>query len=656
MGKQRKMFKAGGLDLQPAPGISEPRLWVRRLVIWQKPGEQPVRDIKLHRGLNIVWSPDPAEKGAKGDSIGHGAGKTLFCTLLRYCLGEDSFAPESQHKRIKDAFKEGYVGAEVVLDGTTWAILRPIGNRLKHFAVPNGSLEQLLDDNAAATTMQPFIDALQESLITPDVVGMIPDHRPGAAWQSALAAMTRDQGCHLEDVLSWRDAKSDSRSPVRDMSKDQRLVTLRLLVSAYSAKELELEVKIAEADVHKRDAEAELAYQKQFCVRLHRELCKSLSLDPAKLPLEDMGVAAIESAAKARLEAVRASPGNGSLGDPDAIQKARSEATRLAFDLTEKCNAAQSNVALANTLAQQAERELPTAKGNLDTEGNLRCPICDKLISTVLAEGCGITLEPCNVVELRRRIEVLNKQRDDAKAAQERHTRELESLQPQLQRARAEAERLDSQLAAILNTMAKARGAQREAERLVDDAARLKAGIRQRDEALRGVHACEAELNELREKAKHYREKHQEVFTRLSEHISALVRRLLGKHAEGKLVLDGKGLHVNVALGGDLSTAAIEVLKVWAADLAILCLSIEGRTKLPAFLIHDSPRESDLGQSIYERTFELAQELETIGKEPLFQYIVTTTSEPPKALQKPPHCILNIHGAPAEARLLRTDL
>src|SRR5690606_33841469 len=318
--------------------------------------------------------------------IGHGAGKTLFCTLLRYCLGEDSFAPESQRNRIRDAFKDGYVGAEVVLHGTIWAILRPIGIRLKHFAVPGGNLEQLLDDNAAATTMQPFIDALQNSLITPDVVGMIPDHRPGAAWQSALAAMTRDQGCHLEDVLSWRDARSDSRSPVRDMAKDQRLVTLRLLVGAYSAKELELEVKIAEADVHKKDAEAEFAYQKQFCVRLHRELCKKLSLDPAKLPIEDMGVAAIESEAKAKLEAIQASPGKGSLGDPDAIQKARSKASRLAFDLTEKCNSAQTAATLAAIQARQAQSELPTAKADLDSEGNLRCPICDKLINKVLAE------------------------------------------------------------------------------------------------------------------------------------------------------------------------------------------------------------------------------------------------------------------------------
>lgn len=656
MGKQRKMFKAGGLDLQPAPGITEPRLWVRRLVIWQKPGEQPIRDIKLHRGLNIVWSPDSGGSGAKGGSIGHGAGKTLFCTLLRYCLGEDSFAPESQRNRIRDAFKDGYVGAEVALDGTTWAILRPIGNRLKHFAVLGGNLEQLLDENAAATTMEPFVDALQESLITREVVNMIPDHRPGAAWQSALAAMTRDQGCHFEDVLSWRDARSDSRSPVRDMSKEQRLVTLRLLVGAYSAKELELEVKIAEADLHKKDAEAEYAYQRQFCVRLHRDLCKVLSLDPAKLPLEDIGVVAIESAAKANLEAVRTGAGDESLGDPDAFQKARSEAIRLAFDLTEKCNTAQRNVTQANTLAQQAERELPTAKADLDTEGNLRCPVCDKLIDKVLAEGCGITLEPCNIIELRRRIDVLNKQREDAKRAQEHHTKELKSLQPKLQQARAEVERLDSQLGAVLSTQAKSRGVQREAERLVDDAARLKKAIKQRDEAFQGVQARETELNELREKARHYREKHGEVFTRLSEHTGALIRQLLGKHAEAELVLDGKGLHVNVEKRGNLSTAAIEVLKVWAADVAILCLSIEGRTKLPAFLIHDSPRESDLGQSIYERTFELVQALEGVGNEPLFQYIVTTTSEPPKAMQKTHYCVLDIHGAPAKERLLRTDL
>ncbi|MBN0055952.1 chromosome segregation protein SMC, partial [Pseudomonas aeruginosa] len=74
------------LCLTPPAQMHEPRLWVRRLVIWEKPGEPPLRDVPLRPGLNIVWTPDD-------NGIGHGVGKTLFCRLLRYCLGEDKFAP-----------------------------------------------------------------------------------------------------------------------------------------------------------------------------------------------------------------------------------------------------------------------------------------------------------------------------------------------------------------------------------------------------------------------------------------------------------------------------------------------------------------------------------------------------------------------------------
>jgi hypothetical protein len=48
-------------------------------------------------------------------------------------------------------------------------------------------------------------------------------------------------------------------------------------------------------------------------------------------------------------------------------------------------------------------------------------------------------------------------------------------------------------------------------------------------------------------------------------------------------------------MGGDRSTAAIDSLKVLGFDLSALCLSIEGATRVPAFLVHDSPREADLG-------------------------------------------------------------
>jgi hypothetical protein len=73
-------------------------------------------------------------------------------------------------------------------------------------------------------------------------------------------------------------------------------------------------------------------------------------------------------------------------------------------------------------------------------------------------------------------------------------------------------------------------------------------------------------------------------------------------------------------------------------DLAAMCMSIEGGTHIPAFLVHDSPREADLGLSHYHRLFQLARGLEQFGDQPLFQYIVTTTTRPPDELMQQPWC------------------
>src|SRR5712671_2252106 len=82
---QHDLFPRPPFSITPEPGRKEPRLWVRRLVIWREPGEI-IRTIDLKPGFNIVWSRDPGSQ--QTGPIGHGGGKTMFCRLLRYCLGE----------------------------------------------------------------------------------------------------------------------------------------------------------------------------------------------------------------------------------------------------------------------------------------------------------------------------------------------------------------------------------------------------------------------------------------------------------------------------------------------------------------------------------------------------------------------------------------
>ena len=66
-------------------------------------------------------------------------------------------------------------------------------------------------------------------------------------------------------------------------------------------------------------------------------------------------------------------------------------------------------------------------------------------------------------------------------------------------------------------------------------------------------------------------------------------------------------------------------------------------------------READLGLSVYHRLFSMVAMLEREGGS-VFQYIVTTTTQPPANFQAEPWLRETLHGAPATDRLLRCDL
>jgi hypothetical protein len=142
----------------------------------------------------------------------------------------------------------------------------------------------------------------------------------------------------------------------------------------------------------------------------------------------------------------------------------------------------------------------------------------------------------------------------------------------------------------------------------------------------------------------------------LSLAFDAVLKELVPSNIEGEAKLDGNGLSLTAKLDGERSTAAIDSLKVVAFDLAALVLTMEGRSCLPGFLLHDSPREADLGRSIYDRLFQFGRKLESFGPSPPFQYIVTTTTEPPGEFHSEPWLRLMLRGTPAAERLLKIDL
>ena len=228
--------------------------------------------------------------------------------------------------------------------------------------------------------------------------------------------------------------------------------------------------------------------------------------------------------------------------------------------------------------------------------------------------------------------------------------------QDQLANSRLSEDRLQDRLKRLEAAHNSRESAWYSAKRLTDDVEHLADLMDQQQAAENTLRDRAAPIEQKRDRMGTFLDQQTRVIAHLSQKFDPIIRWLVGQDATGAITLNGNGLNLTVQMGGNRSTSAIDSLKVIAFDLAALCLSIEGATCVPAFLVHDSPREADLGLSLYDQVFHLAHWLEGVGGKPLFQYVVTTTTRPPPDLAKPPWLRLTLRGAPAPERLMKGDL
>jgi hypothetical protein len=131
-----------------------------------------------------------------------------------------------------------------------------------------------------------------------------------------------------------------------------------------------------------------------------------------------------------------------------------------------------------------------------------------------------------------------------------------------------------------------------------------------------------------------------------------VAKAILGRDAECSLKLTGNGLQAKLSGEG----VAMDSLTAIVFDLAAMLMAVEGLARLPALFIHDSPREADLGRLLYHKLFRLVAKLEELGTVPPFQYVVTTTTEPPLELQTPKFLVARLVGEGDERRFLRRSV
>jgi hypothetical protein len=658
MPQQDDLFPVPPLSVEVPKSLTEPRLWVRRLKIWKEPGGEVIRDIELRPGLNIIWSPDgDDDPDGGGRAIGHGSGKTLFCRLLRYCLGEVRFADEVQRDAISTAFLNGVVGAEVMLDGVCWVVARPLGIGRKHFAVEAGNLDVVAKMEGTATGIELLIDAIEAAILGDGTSRLARLSAGQRAWPIALAWAARDQECRFDDVLDWRSSASgsDAPQPASGDAKGPRLLAMRAFLNAITDEEQAARRGEQDLATQLDQAKRQRSFLEWDQARRVERLVRDLDLGDTSLPDMPLLLDSLKSAAKERLAAVTRLPSGGDAELDEArrnLQDARSTLRNIELRAAEL----DVRLPLEEKLLAQMSSEIPGLSAAAQSAASLVCPICEVPIDTALAEGCKLSHKLPDQAQCRARLEAKREEIHTQKNEIAGISAEIGALKPEIalasQKARQAEDRVErlEKAADARNTSWRTatRGVedvQRAAE-IVDEVARAEAAIRKLEDALQGT----------REQLRGFEDKQAKAIGAVSQKFSAIIRRLLGDDAKGFVRLTGKGLEIAVEAGGDRRTAAIQSLKVLAFDLACLCLSVEGRTRIPAFLIHDSPREADLGQTIYDKHFRLLRELEEELAGGTFQYLITTTTRPPLDINKGPWQRLVLRGAPGRERLLGRDL
>jgi uncharacterized protein YydD (DUF2326 family) len=652
---QLKLLKKPKLEIIPEEGRTAPRLWIRRLVIWEEPGKF-IRDISLKPGLNIIWSPDPGEVqlGDDNQTIGHGSGKSTFCRLLRYCLGEDSFAPEIQRDAILTRFPKGCVGAEVLLDGQLWVVVRFFDGRIQDIVVENGSFDFAFQEGTEGTTINPLRKAIAASILGSAAKLMPQSIETYDAWQAALAWLTRDQECRFSKPLEWRSPDSKSNSPVQGLSTDDLLTIVRALIKAGSFKELEAKEKERKEAKNLDVYHSELTRLESYCERVRSELDSFFGVDQtsgSQLDLEGLKTAIYQNYMKSM-----SLPDNSSTANLDTARQARDKAR-------EKFNALESQ--LNETIIREEEKnnqlslmraERPNTYAKLMKGENPVCMVCEVPIDKALAEGCSISHASYDPKIIQERIQKLNVQI----SYMEREIKELHNKKPGFENSIKQLKQglkpLEDAVRIIEAALYERSQSVRTAQRYMDNIERYESLIAEKEKLKEKISTTSYNLKKIREALSEHRKSVSRTIRKISAKFDAIFRELVPVNVSGLIKLDGNGLALEIEHGGKCTTAALESLKVVAFDLAVLAMTMEGQTYLPAFLLHDSPREADLGFSLYSRVFDLASRFEQSVPSPLFQYIITTTTSPPKQYQSDEWVRLVIHGSPARERMLRVDL
>lgn len=651
---QLKFFQPQEIEFSIRDQDFGPRLWVRRLAIW-KNASTLLRDIPLRRGVNIVWSPDISNNG--NGATPHGSGKSTFCRLIRYCLGERHFANEDQRSLMQQKLPDGFVGAEIIIDGECWVVTRPIGANVPSRYSKAERIEDTFSQLLLGTDTPTIAPVISDRFCT-EYRDQVPENlSPDQVWDVILAWLARDQECRLDDVFDWRSKRSGSGSPAQELALDTKLAVVRLAIGALAAKEISISGEVRNLVRQRDKLRQELGHLHWFQQNRFDELCEKLSLPKGRDPSDTMvRRELIDKANEELAKAIGITHTKGLSPRADLTSKRR----RFQVERDEAVKNHADAQALLKTLPAQisaTRSEQGIERARLESGVIVRCTICKVNIDEVRAKGCGISTERCDLDLIQARIQQAEENIRELESQKDTLSRTVNELVSQIERISGELENIDREFETLEQEFTATDRGFEEVRELAREVRWFDRKMADRDEETRRLKDIEARIEGRRDSIKLERESVASTIGDLETIFQQLVASLMPKGCDGKIRLDGNGLHTEILMdrGVGLSTAAVESFKIVAFDLAAMILSVNGKARVPSLLIHDSPREADLDSNIYSNLFDFVLGLEDKASPPPFQYIITTTTAPSQRARKHDTMRLELSSTPAEARLFTLD-
>ena len=635
-----------GNVITPATSDIRPRLWVETLWLLESlTAEQPLREIALKRGLNLIVSPP------RTDSPGHGVGKTAFCQLLRFML-EDPLWSEGSTLRDEllqsRELKDGAVAARVHVGGDTWTVLKPWQHQ-KHYRASRTASWQQLAASEVENDFSGYQAALRKNLVEILPVQHLPGSKQPIEWHQILAWCSRDQNARYQSYFQWRAEGVGFTQPAKSPVALIQIV-LGLLRDAGTLRDLEKAVK--QADELKTKLQELREEPERLLKHVRRQINRRLSTSDA-IPFRQDGLYEhpnLIGIARQRHKAYHQ--------EHQAIDTERQRLASERQSCVEKRAPLESRIELvANELAQhdalilgdsKRVEELRNEASSLQQSLPTKCDAGNRLL-----QDCHYVIERIEQTQIDRTQRVNQHQR-----SKESLERDAATLRLRLNVLKAEVTPIDAQLAEVDKSGAEldARYAQSLSSSqllsdAIDDYDHYESVVSGRtkwtaiDDVERKLDATQQDYARLRLKSEEEREATSERRGIISDAMQS-VARALPSFGWG-VFNDGEQHRSRPFQMGPMHSTTFGVLEILAGDIACLLDSLSEQSFHPGFLLHDSPREAEMSEALF---WALLRHVSSHTNES-FQYIVTTSTQPDRTFT--PFVRLDLASDSDEGLLLR---